>query len=31
MKAERIPTETEEARVFNPTARPAIEMDEVVC
>ena len=31
MKAERIPTDTEEAKVFNPTASPANEMDVVVC
>ena len=31
MKLERSPTEAEEASVFNPTARPANEIDAVDC
>jgi hypothetical protein len=30
IKADLMPTESEEARAFNPTAKPAIEIDEVV-
>jgi hypothetical protein len=30
MNADRIPTDTEEAKALSPTASPAIEIEEVV-